>query len=36
MEESLQVTDISVRRFVDDVMIEGYLNNTRGGQKPKK
>jgi diaminohydroxyphosphoribosylaminopyrimidine deaminase/5-amino-6-(5-phosphoribosylamino)uracil reductase len=27
MEESLKVTDISVRRFVDDVMIEGYLKH---------
>ncbi|MBW2565761.1 MAG: bifunctional diaminohydroxyphosphoribosylaminopyrimidine deaminase/5-amino-6-(5-phosphoribosylamino)uracil reductase RibD [Deltaproteobacteria bacterium] len=36
MEESLQVTDISVHRFANDVMIEGYLNNTRGGQKPQK
>jgi diaminohydroxyphosphoribosylaminopyrimidine deaminase/5-amino-6-(5-phosphoribosylamino)uracil reductase len=25
MEESMQITDISVRRFADDVMIEGYV-----------
>jgi diaminohydroxyphosphoribosylaminopyrimidine deaminase/5-amino-6-(5-phosphoribosylamino)uracil reductase len=28
MEESIQLTDISVRRFADDVMIEGYLKKT--------
>jgi len=27
MEESMQITDISVRRFADDVMIEGYLKD---------
>lgn len=27
MNESMQVTDISVRRFADDVMIEGYLKH---------
>lgn len=27
MDESIQVTDISVRRFADDVMIEGYLSD---------
>jgi len=26
IEESIQIKDISVRRFADDVMIEGYLN----------
>jgi len=29
MEESLQVTDISVRRFANDVMIEGYLKHAK-------
>ena len=28
MEESIQLTDISVHRFADDVMIEGYLKGT--------
>jgi diaminohydroxyphosphoribosylaminopyrimidine deaminase/5-amino-6-(5-phosphoribosylamino)uracil reductase len=30
MEESIKVTDISVHRFADDVMIEGYLKGAKG------
>jgi len=30
MEESIQLTDISVHRFADDVMIEGYVKRTGG------
>ena len=30
VEESIKVTDISVHRFADDVMIEGYLKNAEG------
>jgi diaminohydroxyphosphoribosylaminopyrimidine deaminase/5-amino-6-(5-phosphoribosylamino)uracil reductase len=30
MEESIQVTDISVHRFGEDVMIEGYLKKAKG------
>ncbi len=31
MEESIPVTDISIRRFADDVMIEGYLKHQQSG-----
>jgi diaminohydroxyphosphoribosylaminopyrimidine deaminase/5-amino-6-(5-phosphoribosylamino)uracil reductase len=31
MAESLEITDVSIRRFDDDVMIEGYVKHDRGG-----
>ncbi len=33
MEESIQVTDISVHRFGEDVMIEGYLKKATGSDQ---